>query len=590
MDNIADLNPTGQLGSFFENLFGPQKGYVYCPVTEPSNASECDHLFFKWPDQANDLVEHVLRVRANKEVYFSPVLFKNPELIKENVYGTKFLWAEFNGETPDPDDLKDFPTPSFKIRTSQKGHEYWFWELQFFQKDMAKIDDLNKRIAHRLKADLTAWHFESVLRPPNTIHHRSNQRTFLFEKLDLIHPEEVFEEIHDIPKYLTEENFRDIPPVSEVVAIYQFTKEDFNFFSKPEVEVGKRFKALTRLAFLGAEMGMENPEILALLLNADGRWKHFSDRKPEQRKARLIALINHVRSKKPVEAYRDTKNDYPCYDFGTFMKMDFKVEWALEPFVEKEGMTMISGDSNVGKTRFSLLFCIHMAIGKDFLGWKCPKPMKIQFWSLEMNHGQLKQFLEPLTSNLTEEELKLLSENFFPVPIGHSVHLDKPSQHAKANRLLDAVKPDGIVIDSLGVAVQDDIENAKIINAVFEYVNSQVRAERGAFVIWIHHHRKHGGGRPSRDDIFGSSYIVNQMTSIWTLHRIKQDNVNGDILEVTNPKQRLTENVATFRIRSDRKTIGYSLINSLDAKIQEAGETGKLDLNDNALKGFMGLK
>lgn len=586
--NVTEMNPAGQLDSFFESMFAAQKGYVYCPTTEPNNASECDYVFFKWPEESEDLTRHVLKTRTEREVYFSPVLFKKPELSKENIYGTKYVWAEFNGETPDVKTLKDFPTPSFKIRTSQPGHEYWFWQLQFFEKDMSKIQDMVRRIAFFLKADLSAWHHECVFRPPATIHHRSGLRTFMFENHEVIHAAEVFQELPDPPKYLTEDNFKDIPNVQEVIAVHKWSPEDWRFFYKKEIPVGKRFKALTRLAFICAEMGMSNPEILAILMNADGRWKHFSDRKPEQRKARLIALINHVRTKKPVEAYRDVNNEYPIYNFTDFMATDFEVKWLMEPFLEDAGMVMITGDSNVGKTRFTLMFCIHAALGWDFLGWKCPRPLKIQFWSLEMTHGPLKKFLTSLTSHLGPEELKMLGENFYPVPIGHSVHLDKPAQQPKAKRLIHSAKPDIIAIDSLGVAVQDDIENQKVVNGVLDFVNKEIRSEIGASVIWIHHHRKHGSGKPTVDDIFGSVYLRNQMTGIWTLHRVKTDPVKGDIIEVVNTKQRLTEVQPKFKIRSDRETIGYTRLDDLGFKAKtEILES--IEADDDILKGFMGM-
>lgn len=588
MDNkVTEINPTGALDSFFKTIFGSHKGYVYCPVTEPLNASECENHFFKWPEQQGDLVQHILKLRSDKEVYFSPVLFKSPELKKENVYGTKYIWAEFNGETPSAEALKDFPSPSFKIRTSQPGHEYWFWHLQFFEKEMSKIEDLVKRVAHHLKADLSAWHYECVFRPPSTIHHRSGLSTFLFENTDVIHAAEVFLELPDPPKYLTEDNFRDIPSVQEVVAMHKWSREDCQFFYKKEIPVGKRFSALTRLTHVCAEMGMENPEILAILMNADGRWKHFSDRKPEQRKARLIALINHVRSLKPVEAYRDTKTDYPFFNFTDFMATEVEVKWLMEPFIEEAGMTMVAGDSNVGKTRFTLRWAIHAALGRDYLGWKCPRPLKVAFWSLEMSHGPLKKFLESLTSDLNEEEIKMLGENFFPCPIGHSVHLDKSAQQPKAKRLIHAIEPDVIIIDSLGVAVQDDIENAKVVNTVLEFVNKEIRQDIGAAVVWIHHHRKHGSGRPSEDDLFGSVYLRNQMSSIFTLHRLKRDTAKGDILEVQNKKQRLTEVQPTFKVRSERKTIGYTRLDKIGETIADVASNEE---EEKLLKGFLEMK
>jgi hypothetical protein len=561
-----DSNAAEQLHEFFKNMFGTHPGYIYAPVTEPKNAQEAEHNFFRWPEQASGLVDYVIHQRAGKEVYFSPVLFKKPELSENELFGTKYIWAEFNGELPDKELVDKVPTPSFKLRTSREGHEYWFWQLQYFEKNVSRVHDLVQRISFHLKADLSSWDYDSVFRPPSTIHHRSGNITYIFDNINAIHSIEAFHELPAQPKYLTEDNFTGLPLIDDVVATNLWTAENWKFFKKKQIPEGKRFQALTRLANCCAEMGMKDKEILAILINADTRWGHFSDRNPEKQKRKLIALINHVRLKKPLEAYRDTSKDYPFFNFADFMATSVSVEWALEPFVEKQGMTMITGDSGIGKTRFNLDFCIHMALGKDWLGWKCPKPMKMQFWSLEMNHGQLKRFLEFLTSKLTKDELQLLKENFFPIPIGHSVHLDKASQHDKANRLLDMCVPDGLVIDSFGVAVQDDIEKSSVVNPVFEYVNREVRQQREAFVVWIHHHRKHGTNKPVSDDMFGSVYIKNQMTGIFTLHRIKKDPVKGDIYRVLNQKQRLTEELPEFKIRTNTDTIGYSLYDGLGLK------------------------
>lgn len=107
-------------------------------------------------------------------------------------------------------------------------------------------------------------------------------------------------------------------------------------------------------------------------------------------------------------------------------------------------------------------------------------------------------------------------------------------------------------------------------------------------MIWIHHHRKHGSGKPTVDDIFGSVYLRNQMTGIWTLHRVKTDPVKGDIIEVVNTKQRLTEVQPKFKIRSDRETIGYTRLDDLGFKAKtEILES--IEADDDILKGFMGM-
>jgi hypothetical protein len=589
-DKITELNPARDIEVFFDKLFGSHKGYVYCPVTAPKDASDWEIWFFKWPEEKEKLVNHIVGLRATKEIYFSPVLFKEPDLQREALKGTQYLWAEFNGETPTPVMLKDIPDPTLKIRTSNVGHEVWLWDISYFEEDLNKVEDTVKRIALKLKADMSAWHYESVFRCPNTTHHRTGLNSFL-TKSDNRTTIDAFSHLQKI-NYLTEDNFKEIPNLQRLLVTHnkRWTDEEWSFFTKRAEQVPheKRYKALMRLAFTCADKGYDDSEILAVLLNADARWGHYVDRGDVKQKKALIGIINFVRTKKPHQAFNGLENSLlrHLYTPTSLIESEFKVEWIIEGLIEKQGFGLVTGDSGTGKSRFLLSMCIHLAMGKDFLGWKVPRPMKMLFFSLEMNGVQLKIFMEKMVSKLSDEERKLVDENFDLLILGESNNMHIEKEQPKTIEVLQHVKPDGVIIDSLGSAVLEDMENATVINRIFNFVNKEMRNACGAFVLFIHHHRKHGDSKPTKDDIFGSVYIRNQMTTILTLHRISSEKSKEVILRLTAPKLRLSEDMVPVKIRSIPETLQYEIygnaskINAKGAPLKKIQEL-ETDIDDD---------
>lgn len=572
-DNVVtELNPAASMRTFLTKMFGSQTGYVYSPFTAPKNASEMEQHFFKWPSEAEELIEHVIENRASKEIYISPMLFRKPELSRENLKGTQYVWAEFNGETPGQNLLKKIPTPTFKIRTSTSGHEVWFWDIQFFSGDIPKIENTLKRIAFWLKADLSAWHYESVIRMPSTIHHRTGLSTYVFDMLDTYSPIEAFTELEDPPLYLNDESFESIPDVESVVYKYSWKEEHRIFFIKtnPTIddETKKRntlHKALTRLAFICAEMGMDNKEMMAILLNADNRWKLWADRPKAQQKSRIVGLINYVRVRKPVVQKVEIIST-KSYGFLEFLQQPFALEWAVENLIQIGGTGVIVGDSGTGKTRFGLHMCLNLALGKPFLIWKPARKLKMLFVSLEMDEPSFQKFSSQQAEAYSIAELEEAQKMFEVWPIGHSNYMDNPKYQPVTLDKVKEVEPDGIIIDSFGAAISGDIKEQTVVRAVFEFLNSQVKPLKKCFILFIHHNVKHGDDDPNSDHMFGSVYVKAEMASIIQLHLIKKDDVKGNILRVRNLKTRMAQGFPDFKIRSNNETLQYEILDQTAAK------------------------
>lgn len=602
IENVAKLNPSSSTEVFFKRFFGSQRGYVYCPVTEPGDPTQMEAVFFKWPEEAQEIAAHIHGLKTEKDIYFSPTLFKKPELKEECVYGTKFLWVEFNGDLPTGKQTRDIPTPSMKLRTSIAGHEIWFWELEFFTTDMEKVVTKIKQLGHHLDGDLSAWHFESVLRVPGTKNHNTGNNTLVFDKTDTLSPLEAFDVLPPAPKNLTEHAFIKLPDAEDIIWDHKWPKETRQLFQKRNpVEVGKdskKFrsdlhKAYRRLCSDLADMGLNDQEMLSMLIHADERWGLYSNRTEIAQRLRLIGLIELIRKHKPmpVESYIDDLES-ATYGYYDLLNQEFEFNWLIENLIEERGLSLIAADSETGKSRFMISFAIHMAIGRQFLIWKPERPLKMLFASLEMNSPVMRRQLETLSLDLlelTEDEKLLLAQNFETLALGSSLHLDKPGNQLKFTSYLETRKPDICIIDTLGVAVQDNIEDAKTVNQVFEYINKYVRNELNCAVVFIHHNRKHGDKGASKDDIFGSVYIRNQMSSIIALRRIPPTNKVMQ-LEVSDFKARLSEGFKPFKCMGIWSSAVYKLLTpgQSTTTITKTGEA-KPSTGKNGMFGFVQL-
>lgn len=503
MGSVQSLNPKADLGHFFDYMYGDQEGYVYSPTKDPdSNAFHQE--FFHWPTQKDLLIEYVIAKSPLREVYYSPSLFNAPSGEKEAFKGSYFVWCEFDGNAPDT--LSGLPSPSLKIQSSLSRNQHWYWKLDHFETDRAILEDVCQRLAYDAEADLACWNANRVLRPPGTTHHESS-RTVTVLKLDPNpQPLAIFSHLKELPfKLIAEEDIKSVPAALDVIASYKWTDEDFGLF-KAKIEKGERSSALTKLGHVCMEMGMTNGETLSILTNADDRWKKFSTRQ-DQRKW-LIGVINHCRAKHPVDvvATAETIDPLRVYTFHEFMEAEVSIEWVLPGLVHKKGFVVLSGPPNVGKSQLSIRFAEKLARGEKILKWTPDKPRKIVVFSMEMPYEELRHIMDQM--NISKDEL--LRENFLIIPVGSSVRLHDKKNQAAINKIMDVYQPDGVMFDSLGVAISGDLNSDSVVLDTFDYVHRTLRGYYGAFVWFLHHNRKAqiGNKKPNKlEDLYGSQYI-----------------------------------------------------------------------------------
>lgn len=586
---MAKVYPLGvgssELDQFFEFMYGDETGYVYSPTKNPvTNAFE--QYFFQWPTERQSLLQHIRRYSATHEVYYGPALFSLRDATKESFLGTNVVWAEFDGILPSS--LANVPEPSVKVQSSTVGHEHWYWRLEHFVRDQSIIEDISQRITYHLQADLSCWNANRVLRPPGTLHHESAKQTYLLRWDPRPHSLVAFAKLPELPvKLLGIGDIHAVPETLEVICKYPFTDEAISLFKaklclcgKPEgCEKGihpksQRSSALAKMAHFCMEMGMTNAETLSILYNVDDRWKKFAHR--DDRKVRLLGLINSVRVKHPVDIVeRDAESIFRIYTYREFMDTELKIDWVVPGLVHQKGLMSISGPPNVGKSQLCLRLAEKMAKAQPFLKWDITAPLKTIFVSMEMAHEELKFMME----SMEMEDSNLLSENLNVLPLGASIRLNNRAAQGELNKLIEKVQPHGIFLDSFGVAVGEDISNDKVIFETLDYVHRTLRLEYGAFVGFIHHPRKEqiGNKQPKKlDDLYGSRYYGAALSTALGLWGVGPD------IEVSCLKLRLAKPFDAFRIRRT-SNLDFRMIR--DLKPQDINDAPLLFMNDDGLAG-----
>lgn len=536
-DQVVSLNPTAELSEFFQSIWGTYQGYAYVPVKEASTEKWETH-FFEWPLRQKDIIQHVLEYTPVAEVYFGPALYIQPtQPIPENIKGTSVLWTEFDGNQPKGGVLGDkIPHPTMRVLSSNEGHEHFYWHLDYFETDRETIENINRSIAYSLSADTSAWDSTQILRPVGTNNHKRDRVVRILSQSASKYSADFFSSL-TTPKQLTKEEviLEDVPDVVSVIAKFKWDAEEFLFFRKNEMKEGTRSSALMRLAYICAELRMSDEEAYAILRNADDRWGKFKGRRDQDK--RLLDLVNRARHKYPINPETEV-DGLPVFNWQELTELEVHVDWLIEGILQRQGIMLVAGKQGVGKTQLTIQALIHMALGKSFLGWKIDTPRRVALLSMEMSTAEIKHFQQEMNKLLSPEERLLLQQNFFIVPVGHSILFDSKPDMQKVEQFIQQYHPEVVGIDSLSKTTMASLEESASKH-VMDFAD-HLRMEYDCSIIFIHHNRKGqvGNKRPKElDDVYGSFWITATATTVLGMWQNQQ---TGEI-EVNYLKVRLAE-------------------------------------------------
>ncbi len=560
--------PAEQLGAFYDFMWGDTEGYVYLPTKDYTLAAPADwkKAFFAWPRQKASVVEYTLSKNAEgKDVYFAPTLFRKPNAKKENALGSYVLWADYDGSaTPDWQDMVSraesgspaaaLGLPSLRIQSSSESNQHVYWRLKEFCTDIEFIESANRGIAYGTNADLSGWDANQVLRPIQTENHKykSDNTVQLYDQGPADYVRDSFVAFKPVKEAIsTSISDESIPEFTVVLGAYSWEPDDLELITKETLDARDRSSALQRVAYVGAERGLSDSEIYALLLHCDDRWQKYVGR--NDRKRRLVDLINRAKLKHPhkkeeleitfagLRSDKTETEQEPQTVFGLkdLIDLDIKIEWMIEKCIPKGGLGMLVSAPGVGKTQIALKIGQACALGVPFLRWTPIRQHKVLFFSQEMNLPHIKSVLATMAEVYNGEQMEILNRNFLITASGTPMDWTNKAVQRYVEELIETHKPEGIYVDSLQTSYPKELSKDEIRD-FFAYL-SRLRKKYGVYVMLIHHNRKaqEGNKKPrDLDDVYGNVIITASPDYIVNLWKKSPDATK---MELRDLKVRLAE-------------------------------------------------
>jgi hypothetical protein len=529
------VNSKELLGEFLDEVWGtgdkPRKVFVAYKPNPNSFDVPPGQL---WPAKRELILEFISGMNAKgKTPYYNPAMFVPDALSNEKQYvmASWVLWCDFDGNAADAKKLlkltKRLPAPTWRVQSGLDGHEHWYWVLKA-PAGAQRFEQVNKKLAYYLDADIGCWNSNRVMRPPYTTNYMdarkyegmgySPQPVDFIEKTGERYDIEQFDFLPDVKDSIEEsvKDLGDIPTIADVLAKYKWDEKHIDLFKNPPEK--DRSGALVRLAYFGAEVGMSDEAIYAVINDVDNRVGKFRDRADRER--RLAQIIAKVRTKHPyaekITVTQTKENIQLVYTANELLRSDFQIEWLIQDLIVARTTNFISAESGIGKSRLAMQLAKAMATGTRFLKWPCERQISVMYLSLEMPGDMLKHFLTGLLVGKEMEEGQ--SDKFMLVPLGRPVDIAKPEGYEFIEMLVKEYKPEVMMIDAMGKLTLDKMEEtqAKEINNQL----NRLTQDYGTTFFIIHHNRKPdltGKKRPGLGDVYGNQYVVTDASTVLTM-------------------------------------------------------------------------
>ena len=171
MDLIPmNAETNGRRMTFLRQVFGTSEGYV-CIAYGPKdrNPKKFREEFFKWPNDADEILGLINRVYQGNNVWYCPQLFGKRKRSKEDCVATPSAWSDL--DTCEPVNLHVAPTI---LVESSPGRYQGLWVFDRTV-DPEDAENLSQRIAYKHAdqgADRSGWDITQLLRFPYTYNYK----------------------------------------------------------------------------------------------------------------------------------------------------------------------------------------------------------------------------------------------------------------------------------------------------------------------------------------------------------------------------------------------------------------------------------
>lgn len=170
-----------QLCAFLDGIFGRERGFVSTPVGRRPFYNEHgtyefrrweNSVFWRWPREADDLIDFVLGMSDQADVYICPVLLSSPDRKEPCCLPARYAWADLDWPWSQERIEKVgelLAAGSFLVDSGTGAHLYVALDDEV---PATQLKAINKGLARHLDGD-NKFSPSSVLRPPGSYNHKA---------------------------------------------------------------------------------------------------------------------------------------------------------------------------------------------------------------------------------------------------------------------------------------------------------------------------------------------------------------------------------------------------------------------------------
>lgn len=196
---------------------------------------------------------------------------------------------------------------------------------------------------------------------------------------------------------------------------------------------------------------------------------------------------------------------WPRFDVGTLDEISPAgpaYDWHVTGFLEPQTRLVIAGDEAAGKSLLTQQIAVRLAAGIPVIdGASTSDRVRVVVIDTELHERTIRRRLVPMARHA-----KLPAGQLFYLLASSGLDLTSDQDAIELTRIVGAVHPDVVIIDSLYRAFDGDPDDPRVIGKL-QRVLDELRTQTGAALILCAHFRKRSSdGRYTRtlDDLAGS--------------------------------------------------------------------------------------
>lgn len=477
-------------------IWGRQKGFVFLntkhgtawrehPFEYPKNIKDIERYVKEWEDKGHDL-------------YWCPLVFKEPKRIKANVLPTaNILWADL--DEVNPDTLGDL-TPSIAWASSDNRYQA-LWLLDD-KHDVYEVEELNKDLTYSIGADKGGWDITQVLRIPGTKNHKYDPP----QEGKLLWAKKRIYDFEDLKRDLG--GAASSTKLTDVLKDWKIPQRihDLLTADPSEVTVGERSDRLWEIETALVEAGVPVLTIVNVIKACP--WNKFKGRRDEvdQIYKEVLKAEQHVKLREKPSAHTTVlKETNWAVPYDTFIsKKTGKPEWLIKDIWQAGTYGMIAGEPKTYKSVLATDLALSVATGKPFLGvYEVMKRGSVLFVQEENNEQTVQDRVYKIANHKglvthTSDGIPIVES--IPIRFSNNFGIDLTDDESR-ELLEDTIKdfsPVLVVLDPLYMMLGKAEENsATEVRDILRWL-TYLRNTYGCAIIICHHYSKQKDGKARR--------------------------------------------------------------------------------------------